>query len=293
MFAARRISGTWPSPPASPNRPCAPPLQPSLFPQGFFAPSNTPKCAGPSPSINHPRPPRRGQCRPRRRAGSRRAEPMITTTLPGCPACRAPCPRRLRSPCRHSREEPAFRLRAARPDRQSPPLPFRRRAPQSGEIRVAPSGAPVDSVQADLDVANSLYARKMYDYAMAEYEKFLIAHPPRQGARHGAFSAGRMPSHAWATTRRARANYEKLDPGIPRGRVRRLRALIGWVSFLCGGKIRAARLKQFQLAAPEDPQATKFVSPRVAQYRALLRSAQAIRRRPRKPVRPGCRGGEK
>jgi len=51
---------------------------------------------------------------------------------------------------------------------------------QSGDIRLSPSQAAASSEQADLDEANAVYSRKMYDYASTDYEKYLITYP--QGA---------------------------------------------------------------------------------------------------------------
>jgi TolA-binding protein len=81
--------------------------------------------------------------------------------------------------------------------------------PESGEIRVAPSGAPIDSAQADLDVANSLYARKMYDYAIVEYEKFLISHPSAPGRDMALFRLGEC-HRMLGNDAPARESYEKL-----------------------------------------------------------------------------------
>ncbi len=45
---------------------------------------------------------------------------------------------------------------------------------QDGSIRIAPETAGQAPDKAQLDRANSFYTRKMYDYAIMEYEKFLI-----------------------------------------------------------------------------------------------------------------------
>ena len=54
---------------------------------------------------------------------------------------------------------------------------------ENGEIRLSPSSPGGDAaVEEELKVANSIYSRKMYDYAIMEYEKFLITHPSARGA---------------------------------------------------------------------------------------------------------------
>jgi len=122
-------------------------------------------------------------------------------------------------------------------------------APQNGEIRVAPSGAPVDSVQADLDVANSLYQRKMYDYAMVEYEKFLIAHPSAPGRDMALFRLGEC-HRMIGNDELARDNYEKLLQEFRKGEFAGSAAYrIG--EFLYAEEKYEFALKQFQLAAAE------------------------------------------
>jgi TolA-binding protein len=129
------------------------------------------------------------------------------------------------------------------------PAPVSAPAVETGEIRVAPSGAPVDSVQADLDVANSLYARKMYDYAMVEYEKFLIAHPSAPGRDMALVRLGEC-HRMIGNDERARENYEKLLRDFRKGE------FAGSAAYRIGEYLYAEEkyefaLKQFQLAAAE------------------------------------------
>ncbi len=82
-------------------------------------------------------------------------------------------------------------------------------APQNGDIRLSPAGTPADPARTDLDVANSIYARKMYDYAIMEYEKFLISHPTAKGRDMALFRLGEC-HRMIGNDELARENYEKL-----------------------------------------------------------------------------------
>ncbi|HRJ70597.1 MAG TPA: tetratricopeptide repeat protein, partial [Terrimicrobiaceae bacterium] len=51
-----------------------------------------------------------------------------------------------------------------------------------GDIRLSPAPATGDAAaEGALNLANSVYARKMYDLAIGEYEKFLISYPGAKG----------------------------------------------------------------------------------------------------------------
>jgi len=60
---------------------------------------------------------------------------------------------------------------------------------QAGDIRLGPS-ATSDPAAAALEAANTIYARKIYDYAAAEYEKFLISYPKAPGRDMAFFRLG-------------------------------------------------------------------------------------------------------
>jgi TolA-binding protein len=145
-----------------------------------------------------------------------------------------------------SEEEPAFRPQPSPRGRiEVDPAP----APESGEIRAAPSGAVVDPVQADLDVANSLYARKMYDYAIVEYEKFLISHPSAPGRDMALFRLGEC-HRMLGNDERARENYEKIVREFHKGEFAGSAAYrVG--EFLYAEEKYDLALHQFQLAAAE------------------------------------------
>jgi tetratricopeptide (TPR) repeat protein len=121
-------------------------------------------------------------------------------------------------------------------------------APEAPEIRLSPSGS-ADPVQADLDVANSLYARKMYDYAIMEYEKFLIAHPSANGRDMALFRLGEC-HRMLGNDERARENYEKLLHDFRKGEFAGSAAYRLGEFLYAEGKFDPA-LIQFQLAASE------------------------------------------
>ena len=78
---------------------------------------------------------------------------------------------------------PQGRIEVA-PKTSTPPPAAPEPSPQgeNGEIRLSPSSSTGDAAaDEELKVANSIYSRKMYDYAIMEYEKFLIAHPSAPG----------------------------------------------------------------------------------------------------------------
>ncbi len=62
------------------------------------------------------------------------------------------------------------------------PAPAARPQDQDGDIRLSPSTVNgEETAKAALSLANNVFARKMYDYAIEEYEKFLISFPSAQG----------------------------------------------------------------------------------------------------------------
>ena len=84
------------------------------------------------------------------------------------------------------------------------------RRAKNGEIRLSPSSSTGDAAaDEELKVANSIYSRKMYDYAIMEYEKFLIAHPSSPGRDTAMFRLAE--SHRMlGNERAARSGYERL-----------------------------------------------------------------------------------
>jgi TolA-binding protein len=156
------------------------------------------------------------------------AEPEVRRALPVEPAAPAavPTPRTSPPPVSDDYNNPAWmqRVRPAEPVNPvtpaAPPenVPFRPEprgrievapSPTPDEIPLTPPPPPTDTAQADLEVANSLYGRKMFDYAIAEYEKFLVAHPQAKGRDMALFRLGechRMIGNEDV----ARDNYEKL-----------------------------------------------------------------------------------
>ena len=81
---------------------------------------------------------------------------------------------------------------------------------EDGEIRFGPSHQTGDAAaEEQLKVANSIYSRKMYEYAIMEYEKFLITYPSANGRDVAMFrlaESHRMLGNEEA----ARSGYEKL-----------------------------------------------------------------------------------
>lgn len=81
---------------------------------------------------------------------------------------------------------------------------------QDGEIRISPGQAtPEDAAKQALERANAIYARKLYDLAVPEYERFLIAYSKAPGRDQALFRLAechRMLGNEVA----ARAGYERL-----------------------------------------------------------------------------------
>jgi len=121
-------------------------------------------------------------------------------------------------------------------------------ADEEGSIRIAPSGAAPNRNEA-LDIANSLYARKMYDLAVPEYERFLISSSGSAGRDSALFRLAechRMLGNPAA----ARAAYEKLVMEFQKGEFAGAGAYrLG--EFLFADKFYDAAHAQFQAAAQE------------------------------------------
>lgn len=77
-------------------------------------------------------------------------------------------------------------------------------------IRITPSGTPEDPAQSALARADSFYSRKMYEFAIPEYEAYLAATPPKAPGRDAALfrvaECQRILNHAEA----AQGAYERL-----------------------------------------------------------------------------------
>jgi len=119
---------------------------------------------------------------------------------------------------------------------------------EEGTIRLSPSR--VDTATAakqQLDRANAVYSRKMYDYAVMEYEKFLVSYsdaPGRDTALFRVAECHRMLGNDAA----ARAAYEKLAMEFRQGEFAGAGAYrLG--EYLYAEKNYDAALRQFDLAA--------------------------------------------
>ncbi|MEI6278483.1 MAG: tetratricopeptide repeat protein [Verrucomicrobiae bacterium] len=185
------------------------------------------------------------------------------------PEVRRALPVNAPSQLRMNRVEPAIPVSAASPGpavtpapspASTPGEPFRppqRRAEngpasptdEEGSIRIAPAGAPSNRNEA-LELANSLYARKMYDLAVPEYERFLISSSGSEGRDTALFRLAechRMVGNPTA----ARAGYEKLVMEFQKGEFAGAGAYrLG--EFLFGDKLYDAAYAQFQTAAQES-----------------------------------------
>lgn len=119
---------------------------------------------------------------------------------------------------------------------------------EEGTIRLSPSR--VDAATAakqQLDRANAVYSRKMYDYAVMEYEKFLVSYsdaPGRDTALFRVAECHRMLGNDEA----ARTAYEKLAMEFRQGEFAGAGAYrLG--EYLYADKNYEAALRQFDLAA--------------------------------------------
>lgn len=81
---------------------------------------------------------------------------------------------------------------------------------EAGDIRLSPSSANGEAAaEAALNLANSVFARKMYDYAIEEYEKFLISYPSAKGRDAAMFRLAEC-HRMLGNEQPARIGYEKL-----------------------------------------------------------------------------------
>jgi TolA-binding protein len=92
----------------------------------------------------------------------------------------------------------------------APAKPATPRVSENGEIRLGPSNQMGDAAaEEQLNVANSIYSRKMYEYAIMEYEKFLVAYPWAKGRDVAMFRLAE--SHRMLGNQEAaRLGYERL-----------------------------------------------------------------------------------
>jgi TolA-binding protein len=108
---------------------------------------------------------------------------------------------------------PQGRIEAApkRPSAAPPATPaVSPEASEDGEIRFGPANQMGEAAaEEQLKVANSIYSRKMFEYAIMEYEKFLITYPSAQGRDLAMFRLAE--SHrVLGNEEAARSGYEKL-----------------------------------------------------------------------------------
>lgn len=132
-----------------------------------------------------------------------------------------------------------------------------------GVIRLSPS---VGASQA-LERANGVYSRKMYDYAVMEYEKFLVSNP---GARERDLALFRLgESHRLlGNDASARTAYEKLLMEYQTGEFAGAGAFrLG--EYLYGDKLWDAALIQFQTASKQAGSAEVRLSATYQQARCL------------------------
>lgn len=92
----------------------------------------------------------------------------------------------------------------------APPKPIAVPDPSDpGTIRVTPSGTPRSAEQLQIDLANGYYARKMFDLAAPEYEKFLTVYPTSAMRPEALFRLGESYRRN-GTQNAARNAYETL-----------------------------------------------------------------------------------
>jgi len=159
--------------------------------------------------------------------------------------------------------------------KKTPPLPTKpvpQPSPESenGEIRLSPSNPTGDAaVEEELKVADSIYSRKMYDYAIMEYEKFLIAYPSAKGRDSAMFrlaESHRMLGNEEA----ARSGYERLVQEFRQGEFAGAGAYrLG--EYLYADKKYDPALMQFQLAATEAKDDEVRISAKYNMARCLER----------------------
>jgi len=150
---------------------------------------------------------------------------------------------------------------------------------ENGAIRLSPASLMGDAAAAaDLDRANSIYARKMYDYAATEYEKFLISHPKAKGRDAALFRLAE--SHRLlGNDDSARAAYEKLVMEFHEGEFAGSGAYrLG--EYLYAEKKYDAALTQFEVAAAQAASAEVQLSARyniARSFDRLKRADEAVK----------------
>lgn len=167
--------------------------------------------------------------------------------------------------------EPAatpYRPPARSPDAAppAPPAPPAVRQPEEdGSIRIAPANAG-ESPRAKLDLANSLYSRKMFDLAIPEYELYLISGSTdsRDAALFRLAESHRMLGNPSA----ARAGYEKLVMEFHKGEFAGAGAYrLGEILFAAG--IYDAACLQFETASTEAKESEVRLTAKYFQARSL------------------------
>ena len=91
------------------------------------------------------------------------------------------------------------------PDATAPPADLE----DPGTIRIAPSTAPAAPDQIQIDIADGFYAKKMYDQAAPEYERYLGLYPGGQARPQALFRLGESYRHNGANNA-ARNSYDTL-----------------------------------------------------------------------------------
>lgn len=145
-----------------------------------------------------------------------RAEPVATpyrpqkkievAPTPSPAPVATPTPAAMPAPAAAPAEIPAP---AAVPAGSGAPTPAQPQKDEDGTIRIAPSAGTASAEDLQLEKANAVYTRKMYDFASMEYEKYLISFPNAKGrdmARFRLAECHRMLGNDAA----ARTEYEKL-----------------------------------------------------------------------------------
>ena len=186
----------------------------------------------------------------------RRALPVNTPAptenpawMEAIPTSAAPAPARV-----PAAPPPAPSIPAEQPFRPTGRVEVGTAPDESGTIRIAPSSSQsVDRGREQLDLANNLYSRKMYDLAVPEYEKFLISSDMANGRDAALFRLaechrmlGNIPT--------ARSGYEKLVMEFQKGEFAGAGSY-RLAEFLFGEKNYEAANTQFQKAARDSKDA--------------------------------------
>lgn len=121
---------------------------------------------------------------------------------------------------------------------------------ESGDIRLSPSTATGEAAaEEELNLANTTYSRKMYDYAIQGYEKFLITYPSAKGRDIALFRLAEC-HRMLGNEESARAGYERLLQEFREGEFAGAGAYrLG--EYLYAEKKYDPALVQFQLAAKQ------------------------------------------